>query len=126
MVAALTSEVTLGMVYEGKVVSIREFGAFIEILPGTDGLCHVSELDTEYVKNVEDVCHIGDTVKVKVINIDDTGRVKLSRKVVLQEERGETPDPTPAPDRGGDRGGSRGGDRGGNRGGGDRGGRSRR
>jgi len=114
MVEALTAEVTVGKVYEGKVVSIREFGAFIEILPGTDGLCHVSELDTAYVKKVEDVCAIGDTLKVKVIHIDDQGRVKLSRKAVLQEERGETGDQAPAEQeqaRSGDRGGH--GDRGG-------------
>jgi len=82
-IMGLTAEVELGKVYEGKVVSIRDFGAFIEIMPGQDGLCHVSELDTKYVKNVNDVCNVGDILTVKVINIDDQGRVKLSRKVTM-------------------------------------------
>jgi len=85
-IEGLTAEVELGRIYKGKVVSIRDFGAFIEILPGQDGLCHVSELDTSYVKNVTDVCNLGDVLEVKVINIDDHGRVKLSRKAVLDPE----------------------------------------
>jgi polyribonucleotide nucleotidyltransferase len=85
-VAGLTQEVSVGSVYNGTVVSIREFGAFIEILPGQDGLCHVSELDEKYVKNVNDVVKVGDTLRVKVISIDDQGRVKLSRKAVQKEE----------------------------------------
>ncbi|MHC4294981.1 MAG: polyribonucleotide nucleotidyltransferase [Planctomycetota bacterium] len=80
----LTEEVELGKVYEGTVVSVRDFGAFIEILPGQDGLCHVSELDTKFVKNVDDVCKVGDVLKVKVINIDDQGRVKLSHKATME------------------------------------------
>ncbi|MFB3891616.1 MAG: polyribonucleotide nucleotidyltransferase [Phycisphaerae bacterium] len=87
-IEGLTGEVQVGTIYEGKVVSIRDFGAFIEILPGQDGLCHVSELDEKYVKNVGDAVKLGDTVKVKVISIDDQGRVKLSRKAVMIEERG--------------------------------------
>jgi polyribonucleotide nucleotidyltransferase len=83
MIEQLTAEAKLGEVYTGKVVSIRDFGAFIEVLPGVEGLCHVSELAKEYVKNVKDVCNIGDEFDVKVINIDDQGRVKLSRKAVL-------------------------------------------
>jgi len=83
MVENLTAEAELGGVYTGKIVSIRDFGAFIEILPGLEGLCHVSELSKEYVKNVKDVVDVGDTVEVKVINIDDQGRVKLSRKALL-------------------------------------------
>ncbi|MDY6913256.1 MAG: S1 RNA-binding domain-containing protein, partial [Planctomycetota bacterium] len=82
----LTAEVELGKIYTGKVVSIRDFGAFIEILPGQDGLCHVSELDDKYVKKVTDVCQVGDTFDVKVVAIDDQGRVKLSRKVLLQKQ----------------------------------------
>jgi polyribonucleotide nucleotidyltransferase len=87
-VEALTAEVEVGKIYTGKVVSIRDFGAFIEILPGQDGLCHVSELDEKYVKNVTDVMKVGDTVEAKVISIDDQGRVKLSRKAALREQRG--------------------------------------
>jgi len=84
-IEALTEEVELGKIYEGRVVSVRDFGAFIEILPGQDGLCHVSELDNKYVKKVTDVCNVGDVVRAKVINIDDQGRVKLSRKAALKD-----------------------------------------
>jgi polyribonucleotide nucleotidyltransferase len=86
-IEGLTEEVKVGRIYEGKVVSIREFGAFIEILPGQDGLCHVSELDQKFVKNVEDAVKLGDTVSVKVISIDDQGRVKLSRKAAQREKQ---------------------------------------
>jgi polyribonucleotide nucleotidyltransferase len=85
-VEALTEEVKIGRIYTGKVVSIREFGAFVEIMPGQDGLCHVSELDEKYVKNVADACKLGDVMKVKVIAVDDQGRVKLSRKAAMKEE----------------------------------------
>jgi polyribonucleotide nucleotidyltransferase len=87
-VEALTAEAEVGKIYTGKVVSIRDFGAFIEIFPGQDGLCHVSELDEKYVKNVTDVVKVGDTVAAKVISIDDQGRVKLSRKAAMREQRG--------------------------------------
>jgi polyribonucleotide nucleotidyltransferase len=97
-VEALTEEVRVGKVYEGKVTSIKEFGAFIEILPGRDGLCHISELDDKYVGKVDDVCKVGDKLQVKVIAIDDQDRVKLSRKALLREQN-----PRPAGE-GGDRG----------------------
>ena len=84
-VEGLTAEVEVGRIYKGKIVTIRDFGAFVEILPGQDGLCHVSELDDKYVKSVEDVCQLGDEVEVKVIAVDDQGRVKLSRKAALKE-----------------------------------------
>jgi polyribonucleotide nucleotidyltransferase len=84
-VEALTEEVRIGKVYEGRVTSVKDFGAFIEILPGRDGLCHISELDDKYVGKVEDVCKVGDMLKVKVIAIDEHDRVKLSRKVLLRE-----------------------------------------
>ena len=71
---------------EGDVVSTKDFGAFVEIAPGTDGMCHISELADGYVKNVEDVVKIGDVIKVKVINVDPNGRIKLSRKAVLVDE----------------------------------------
>jgi len=87
MIEAVTEEVQVGKIYDGRVSSVKDFGAFIEIFPGQDGLCHISELDTDYVKAVSDVCKIGDTLKVKVILIDEQGRVKLSRKAVLLEER---------------------------------------
>jgi polyribonucleotide nucleotidyltransferase len=129
-VEALTEEVKVGKVYEGRVTSIKDFGAFIEILPGRDGLCHISELDDKYVDKVENVCKVGDKMQVKVIAIDDQDRVKLSRKALLREQN---PAGTGGPREGGERGGYRGdrgerGDRGGHRGGerggyrGDRGG----
>src|SRR5205085_10937273 len=83
---ALTEEIRVGRVYGGKVTSIKDFGAFIEIAPGRDGLCHISELDDKYVGKVDEVCKVGDVLRVKVISIDDQDRVKLSRKVILREE----------------------------------------
>ncbi|MCB9844552.1 MAG: polyribonucleotide nucleotidyltransferase [Phycisphaeraceae bacterium] len=88
-VEALCAEIKVGALYEGKVVSIKDFGAFIELAPGTDGMCHVSELAEGFVKNVGDVVKIGDTVKVKVILVDDQGRIKLSRKQALAEAKAE-------------------------------------
>ncbi|MCF0233374.1 MAG: polyribonucleotide nucleotidyltransferase [Thermoguttaceae bacterium] len=85
----LTATVEPGKIYEGVVTSIQNFGAFIEILPGRDGLCHISELSDEYVDNIQSFCKIGDRFEVKVIAIDDQNRVKLSRRAVLKE-RGET------------------------------------
>ncbi len=86
IIEGLTAEVQVGKIYTGTVVSVKDFGAFIEILPGQDGMCHVSELADRYVKNVTDVVKLGDTVRVKVIKVDDQGRVKLSRKAALKEE----------------------------------------
>jgi polyribonucleotide nucleotidyltransferase len=100
-VEALTEEVRVGKVYDGRVTSIKDFGAFIEILPGRDGLCHISELDDKYVGKVEDVCKVGDHLQVKVIAIDEHDRVKLSRKVLLREQnRGPEGAPPPPPPRG--------------------------
>ncbi|MGQ9561978.1 MAG: polyribonucleotide nucleotidyltransferase [Thermogutta sp.] len=84
-VEAVTATVEIGKIYDGRVTSIKDFGAFVEILPGKDGLVHISELSDEYVANVTDVCKVGDTVPVKVIAIDDQDRVKLSRKSALRE-----------------------------------------
>jgi polyribonucleotide nucleotidyltransferase len=102
-VEAITEEVRVGKVYDGRVTSIKEFGAFIEILPGRDGLCHISELDDKYVGRVEDVCKVGDKLQVKVIAIDDQDRVKLSRKALLREQNpqarpaGDAPPPPRRP-----------------------------
>lgn len=82
-VEALGAEIKVGSVFEGKVVAIKEFGAFIELVPGTDGMCHISELAQGYVKSVTDQVKIGDIVKVKVINVDENGRIKLSRKALM-------------------------------------------
>ena len=136
-VEACTATVQIGKIYDGTVTSIRDFGAFVEILPGRDGLCHVSELSSGYVQNVDSICKVGDSMKVIVIDIDDHDRVKLSRRRALEElgledefaqpeeggngeEGGERPERAAA---GGDRGGERGGFRGERSGGG--GGRGR-
>ena len=93
MVLRITEDVQVGRIYEGRVISIKDFGAFIEIQDGQDGLCHISELAENYVKQVSEVVKIGDLVKVKVIAIDDQGRVKLSRKAALKaaKETAEAP-----------------------------------
>jgi len=85
-IEAMSATVKVGSIFNGKVVSLKDFGAFIELAPGTDGMCHISELAEGYVKNVTDVVKIGDQVKVKVINVDDQGRIKLSRKAAMAEE----------------------------------------
>ncbi len=74
-----------GMIYQGTVTGIKEFGAFVEILPGIDGLCHISELSDQRVRATEDVCKVGDTMWVKCIAVDDRGRVKLSRRAAMAE-----------------------------------------
>ena len=83
MVRDITEDVQVGKVYEGKVKKITDFGAFIEVLPGKEGLCHISQLDHKRVSKVSDVVKVGDKVKVKVISIDPLGRINLSRKEVL-------------------------------------------
>ena len=91
-IEALTASVEVGRIYEGRVTSVKDFGAFIEILPGKDGLCHISELSDQYVSSVADVCKVGDPMRVKVIAIDDQDRVKLSRKAILREQAGLPPE----------------------------------
>ena len=81
----MTKEISIGEVYQGTVVSIKEFGAFVEVLPGKDGLVHISELADFRVNRVEDVVKNGDSVWVKCIGVDDKGRVKLSRKAAMKE-----------------------------------------
>jgi len=90
-VEALTASVQIGRIYQGRVTSIKDFGAFIEILPGKDGLCHISELSDEYVKSVGEVCKVGDELQVKVIAIDEQDRVKLSRKAALRDLKEKEP-----------------------------------
>lgn len=84
-IEAITEDIKVGRVYLGTVSSIKDFGAFIEIAPGKDGLCHISELADGFVKSVTDICRVGDKLEVKVIAVDDQNRVKLSRKAVLAE-----------------------------------------
>jgi polyribonucleotide nucleotidyltransferase len=81
----ITAVPEVGKVYEGEVRTIKEFGAFVQIFPGTDGMVHISELANERVKNVTDVVKEGDMIKVKVIDIDNRGRIRLSRKAALAE-----------------------------------------
>ena len=86
-VEALGAEIKVGAVYEGKVVSIKDFGAFIEIVPGTDGMCHISELADGYVKSVADELKMGQMIKVKVIDVDTgTGKIRLSRRAAMADE----------------------------------------
>ena len=85
IILGMTKEITIGELYQGTVVSIKEFGAFVEVLPGKDGLCHISELADFRVNKVEDVVKMGDSIWVKCIGVDDKGRVKLSRKAAMKE-----------------------------------------
>ncbi len=136
-IEACTATVQINKIYKGTVSSIKDFGAFVEILPGRDGLCHISELSAGYISDVGDVCQIGDEMQVMVIEVDGQDRVKLSRKRALEElgledefaaeEEGydddgydDDDDRGGRGDRGGDRGDRDRGDRGGDRGGGDR------
>ncbi|MBR6252703.1 MAG: polyribonucleotide nucleotidyltransferase [Clostridia bacterium] len=81
MIEAITMDLELGQIYEGKVVRIMNFGAFVEVAPGKEGMVHISKLDKQRVNKVEDVVSIGDVIKVKVIEIDDQGRVNMMRLV---------------------------------------------
>ncbi len=84
-VKAITMEPEEGEIYEGRVTGVKDFGAFVEILPGRDGLVHISELADFRVNSVEDICKVGDVMKVKCIGIDDRGRVKLSRRAAMED-----------------------------------------
>jgi polyribonucleotide nucleotidyltransferase len=93
IIQELTATPELNKTYMGKVQRITDFGAFVEIMPGTDGLLHVSEIATHRVKDVRDELKEGQQILVKVINIDPTGKIRLSRKALLQEETAKTPQP---------------------------------
>jgi polyribonucleotide nucleotidyltransferase len=84
-VQMVVAEAEPGKLYEGTVTGIKEFGCFVEILPGKDGLCHISELAESRIRSVEDVCKIGDKMWVKCIGVDDRGRVKLSRREAMRD-----------------------------------------
>jgi len=84
-VEACTATVQIGKIYDGVVSSIKEFGAFVEILPGRDGLCHISELSSGYISSIDSVVNVGDAMKVLVIDVDEHDRVKLSRRRALEE-----------------------------------------
>jgi polyribonucleotide nucleotidyltransferase len=144
-ISGMTAEAEIGKIYRGKVVTIKEFGAFVEFLPGKDGLVHISELANFRVKKTEDIVKLGDEIWVKCLGVDEKGRVRLSRKAAMADrdkEMGGTPEQPPPgygegdqadeqnqergerreySDRGGDRGGRGGrGDRRPDRGGRDR------
>jgi polyribonucleotide nucleotidyltransferase len=85
MIAAIVEEPEVGRIYEGVVKTVTSFGAFVEILPGTEGLCHISELQEARTERTEDVLTVGDVTKVKLLSIDEKGRLRLSRKAAMQE-----------------------------------------
>jgi polyribonucleotide nucleotidyltransferase len=122
-IEALGESAEIGRIYTGKVVRVTDFGAFVEILPGVDGMVHISQLDTERVNKVEDVAKLGDEITVMVTDIDPQGKIRLSRQAVLEGWTAEEAREKDAHKSGGRPGGGRGGDRGG-RGGDRRGGSS--
>ena len=113
-IEGITEEAEVGKIYDGKVVNIVDFGAFVNFMGGKDGLVHVSEMKNERVEKVTDVVSEGDEVKVKVLEIDNRGKVRLSMRVVDQETGEELEDTRPPREKregGGGRGNDRGGDR---------------
>ncbi|MCE5238826.1 polyribonucleotide nucleotidyltransferase [bacterium] len=116
----LTRTVEVGEVFDGTVTSTTDFGAFVELLPGREGLVHISHLSWDRVGKTEDVARVGDKMQVKVIEVDPEGKIRLSRKELLPKPEGyeERPDRGPSRDRGGSRGGGGGRSSGGRPGGG--------
>jgi polyribonucleotide nucleotidyltransferase len=112
-ITSIVAEPEVGHIYTGKVANIVDFGAFVTFMPGKDGLVHVSEIKNERVENVRDVLEEGQEVKVKLLEIDPRGKVRLSMRVVDQETGEELPDTRPPREPRGDRegGGGRDGDR---------------
>ncbi len=88
-VNALTAEIEIGKTYDGKVIAVKDFGAFVECLPGKEGLVHISEMANERIGSVDEICKPGDAMRVKCIDIDNQGRVRLSRKAALNDEATE-------------------------------------
>ena len=86
----IVREAEVGKIYTGKVVKVVDFGAFVELWPGCEGMVHISELDDKRVKEVKDVCREGDEIIVKVLSIDDKGKIKLSRKAVFHQDKKES------------------------------------
>jgi polyribonucleotide nucleotidyltransferase len=107
-IVGMTAEAEIGKIYRGKVVTIKEFGAFVEFLPGKDGLVHISELANFRVKQTEDIVKLGDEIWVKCLGVDEKGRVKLSRKAAMAErdrEMGGTGETPPSGDGGSEQSG---------------------
>ncbi|MGN6057992.1 MAG: polyribonucleotide nucleotidyltransferase, partial [Sphingomicrobium sp.] len=111
-IRGIVAEPEVGTIYTGKVASIVDFGAFVTFMPGKDGLVHVSEIKNERVENVRDVLHEGQEVKVKLLEVDQRGKVRLSMRLVDQETGEELPDTRPPREPRGDRGEGGGRDRG--------------
>ena len=84
-IKTITAEPEVGAIYKGVVKTVKDFGAFVEIMPGTDGLVHISELDKSRVNKVTDIVNEGDELEVKVLEIDGRGRIRLSRKALLTD-----------------------------------------
>ena len=135
-VSRMMENVEVGRIYTGTVVRVEPYGAFVNILPGVDGMVHISQLADYRVDKVEDIVKLGDELTAMVIDVDPSGKVRMSRQAVLEgwsvedarsrDRGGASGGPRRGGDRGGERGGDRGGDRrGGDRRGGDRGGRNR-
>jgi polyribonucleotide nucleotidyltransferase len=118
-IESLVEEAEMGEIYTGKVVRITDFGAFVEFIPGTDGLVHISQLSTEHLRRVEDAVQMGDEIMVMVTDVSPEGKVRLSRKAVLEGWTLEEAQANDQPKRGGGNRGGRGGGRD-RRGGGDR------
>ncbi|MDI3257804.1 MAG: S1 RNA-binding domain-containing protein, partial [Kyrpidia sp.] len=95
MIEGIVRDVEVGQTYHGKVTRVEKYGAFVEILPGKEGLVHISQLAEERVARTEDVVHVGDDIDVKVTEIDAQGRINLSRREVLRERRAATGDIRP-------------------------------
>lgn len=114
IVEDLTREVQIGEVYTGRVTRTEAYGAFVEILPGKDGLVHISQLAKERVAKTEDVCKVGDELLVKVIEVGDDGKIRLTRRGLIEGDEGYVPPPAEPRREGGERGGRSGG-RGGDR-----------
>ena len=93
----LSAQIEINKTYKGVVRSVKEFGAFVECLPGQEGLVHVSELADQRVERVEDICKLGDEIIVKCVGIDDKGRVRLSRRAAIAEKEGREYTPAPKP-----------------------------
>ena len=99
-IEAIGAEIEVGKIYLGRVVTLKEFGAFVEVLPGQDGLVHVSELSNKRVNRPEDVIKVGDEIWVKCIGTDERGRVRFSRKAAMEEREkaeGGSAEAAPAP-----------------------------
>ncbi len=104
-IEGMTAEAEIGRIYRGRVVTIKEFGCFVEFLPGKDGLVHISELANFRVKNTEDIVKMGDEIWVKCLGVDEKGRVRLSRRAAMEDKEkelaaqtGAAPAPEPAPE----------------------------